>query len=85
MQRQAGRGDWIRTSDPLNPIQVRYRTAPRPDRPETLSLNATPVNGHRIPAQRIDYITKLGTDLFDQPGKSPGSLWRDLQLHLLRP
>ena len=26
-----GRGDWIRTSDPLNPIQVRYQTALRPD------------------------------------------------------
>ena len=26
----AGRGDWIRTSDLLNPIQVRYRTALRP-------------------------------------------------------
>ena len=25
------RGDWIRTSDPLTPSQVRYRTAPRPD------------------------------------------------------
>ncbi len=26
-----GRGDWIRTSDPLLPKQVRYRAAPRPD------------------------------------------------------
>jgi hypothetical protein len=26
----SGRGDWIRTSDLLNPIQVRYRTALRP-------------------------------------------------------
>ena len=26
-----GRGDWIRTSDLLNPIQVRYQTALRPD------------------------------------------------------
>jgi excisionase family DNA binding protein len=25
-----GRGDWIRTSDLLNPIQVRYQTALRP-------------------------------------------------------
>ena len=29
--RKDGRGDWIRTSDPLNPIQVRYQTALRPD------------------------------------------------------
>ena len=27
---QIGRGDWIRTSDLLNPIQVRYQTALRP-------------------------------------------------------
>ena len=26
-----GRGDWIRTSDHLDPIQVRYQTALRPD------------------------------------------------------
>ena len=26
-----GRDERIRTSDPLNPIQVRYQTAPRPD------------------------------------------------------
>lgn len=25
-----GREDWIRTSDPLHPIQVRYRAAPLP-------------------------------------------------------
>jgi hypothetical protein len=26
-----GRGDWIRTSDPLLPKQMRYQTALRPD------------------------------------------------------
>lgn len=26
-----GRDDWIRTSDPLLPKQMRYQTAPRPD------------------------------------------------------
>lgn len=25
------REDWIRTSDPLHPIQVRYRAAPLPE------------------------------------------------------
>ena len=25
------RGDWIRTSDPLHPMQVRYQAAPHPD------------------------------------------------------
>ena len=27
------RVDWIRTSDPLHPIQVRYRAAPPPELP----------------------------------------------------
>jgi hypothetical protein len=31
LERGFGRGDWIRTSDLLNPIQVRYQTALRPD------------------------------------------------------
>ncbi len=26
-----GRGDWIRTSGPLHPMQVRYQAAPLPD------------------------------------------------------
>ena len=26
-----GRDDWIRTSDPLTPSQVRYQAAPHPD------------------------------------------------------
>ena len=29
---KGGRGDWTRTSDPLHPMQVRYQTAPHPDR-----------------------------------------------------
>src|SRR6476660_9886528 len=29
--RNFGRGDWIRTSDPLRPRQVRYQAALRPD------------------------------------------------------
>ena len=31
--REGGRGDWIRTSDPLLPKQMRYQTAPRPGTP----------------------------------------------------
>ncbi len=27
----SGRGDWIRTSGPLHPMQVRYQAAPLPD------------------------------------------------------
>jgi hypothetical protein len=30
-QSKSGRGDWIRTSDPLRPRQVRYQAALRPD------------------------------------------------------
>ena len=30
-KRSDGRGDWIRTSDPLYPKQVRYQAAPLPD------------------------------------------------------
>ena len=33
-----GRGDWIRTSDPLRPRQVRYQAALRPDSMKTLIL-----------------------------------------------
>jgi hypothetical protein len=28
------RDDWIRTSDPLHPMQVRYRAALRPENPD---------------------------------------------------
>src|SRR5687767_15947223 len=37
---ESGRGDWIRTSDPLRPRQVRYQAALRPDS-EDLSVYAT--------------------------------------------
>ena len=30
-RKNAGRDDWIRTSDPLTPSQVRYQAAPRPE------------------------------------------------------
>ena len=29
---EMSRGDWIRTSDPLHPMQVRYQAAPLPER-----------------------------------------------------
>ncbi len=31
MRRVYGRGDWIRTSGPLHPMQVRYQAAPHPE------------------------------------------------------
>ena|GEM_PF-685224 len=36
-----GRGEMIRTSDPLHPMQVRYQAALRPDR--TLNFNIRPL------------------------------------------
>ena len=29
--KELSRGDWIRTSDPLHPMQVRYQAAPLPE------------------------------------------------------
>jgi hypothetical protein len=43
-----GRGDWIRTSDLLNPIQVRYQAALRPDEKASLRIcfdHLTPGSG----------------------------------------
>jgi hypothetical protein len=50
-----GRGDWIRTSDPLRPRQVRYQAALRPDRwrPRSSTLPAH----QRAGAARIDPST----------------------------
>jgi hypothetical protein len=36
-----GRGEKIRTSDPLHPMQVRYQAAPRPDRKRMIAEMAT--------------------------------------------
>src|SRR5229473_6914253 len=35
ISRRFGRGDWIRTSDPLRPREVRYQAALRPDSEES--------------------------------------------------
>jgi hypothetical protein len=37
-----GRDGGIRTRDPLNPIQVRYQAAPRPDRVTSTSRECLP-------------------------------------------
>ena len=36
---EIGRGDWIRTSDPLRPRQVRYQAALRPDKRNVPGFN----------------------------------------------
>ena len=47
-----GRGDWIRTNGPLHPMQVRFRTAPHPDRAITLAHETLPLKsqqpGHHL-------------------------------------
>ena len=42
--RDFGRDAGIRTRDPLNPIQVRYQTAPRPDRRAAFEQGAAPLS-----------------------------------------
>jgi hypothetical protein len=44
-----GRGEKIRTSDPLHPMQVRYQAAPRPDRKRMIAEN--PVGNLRAAKQ----------------------------------
>ena len=52
-----GRGDWIRTSDLLNPIQARYQAAPRPDCDESIlpdSDGNVKSDGRREASARLD-------------------------------
>src|SRR5829696_3649068 len=44
---KSGRGDWIRTSDPLRPRQVRYQAALRPDS-RALRFYATSPAGQNV-------------------------------------
>jgi hypothetical protein len=45
---ESGRGDWIRTSDPLRPRQVRYQAALRPD---SLRIHNCTADPQRISAR----------------------------------
>ena len=45
-----GRGDWIRTSDLLNPIQVRYQAALRPDQIRYYHTRARGFNSRAVGA-----------------------------------
>jgi hypothetical protein len=49
------RVDWIRTSDPLHPIQVRYRAAPPPE--ELICLNQV-VNSGAANVRGILFLKK---------------------------
>jgi hypothetical protein len=44
---ESGRGDWIRTSDPLRPRQVRYQAALRPDSGD-LTTNHRPIGSDSV-------------------------------------
>jgi hypothetical protein len=46
-----GRGDKIRTCDPLHPMQVRYQAAPRPDRKRMIAqLSGKDFESRGLPA-----------------------------------
>ena len=65
-----GRGDWIRTSDPLRPRQVRYQAALRPDSENSLDSTAVST-GIRIAVLRFmgESVAKLSQNSF--PGSRP--------------
>ncbi len=52
----SGRVDWIRTSDPLTPSQVRYQTAPPPGRcaRKNYSIPHSPVQVSNLPSMNPD-------------------------------
>ena len=68
----SGRDDWIRTSDPLTPSQVRYQAAPRPEAfvcCSALARNREYINPELCPCARTflqilkqvqNYICELG-------------------------
>ena len=65
---ESGRGDWIRTSDPLRPRQVRYQAALRPDIENTLDSTAVS-NGILIAVVRFlgESVAKLSQNSFPGP------------------
>ena len=69
-----GRGDKIRTCDPLHPMQVRYQAAPRPDRKPNDSRNmhrkvccaACGARRDALTAQNLDELLELEAHLMDE-------------------
>src|SRR5262245_32563494 len=51
---ESGRGDWIRTSDPLRPRQVRYQAALRPDITNIAGIRIQEAWPHRNPIAESD-------------------------------
>ncbi len=74
------RGDWIRTSDHLNPIQARYQAAPRPDN-LGCNLVAPILYATFVPSQKGDvfqFHPGAVCRLSALPGPNPGRPGRDL-------
>ena len=77
-----GRGDWIRTSDPLRPRQVRYQAALRPDSIKPLDFTAfrasrTPIatssgreSSGRVVALSVNHPLRLGHGQQRDPDRS---------------
>ncbi len=58
-----GRDGEIRTHDHLNPIQVRYQTAPRPDRSESTASRLTILSSGSRRAQKPEKLPRLNQRL----------------------
>ena len=69
---KSGRGDWIRTSDPLRPRQVRYQAALRPDRRDTQLSHIAELASWRIPDSTYGGVEGG----LDQPCEATSSLMR---------
>ena len=65
-----GRGDWIRTSDPLNHIQVRYQAALRPDLPDYSTLVGSLPRGGVAP-RRVCRGLRPGSGGVSSSGSAP--------------
>src|SRR5262245_45931522 len=63
---ESGRGDWIRTSDPLRPRQVRYQAALRPDPADPQSYRE-PLNSTRSRTSRSKTVQNSPETPTDTP------------------
>ena len=76
--KKIGRDDWIRTSDPLTPSQVRYQAAPHPETNPKPRRQA-PVRLRFVPAPRFadDAFPRAATGpAFDRALRAPAAFAR---------
>ena len=57
---EAGRGDWIRTSDLFVPNEARYQAAPRPDRELSMASSPRMLKQRRRPGRRSNGSQWIG-------------------------